>query len=100
MEDEHQSELNDLNAELKKLKSELRKAKESATEPSTSNALSPSRIPKPSPGANALERRLEVAKNRILVLEKENMMLMANGGSVSNEDSDSVEKVVAACGDG
>ena len=93
MEDEHQSELDDLNAELKKLKAELRKAKKSATEPSTSNALSPSRIPKPSPGANALERRLEVAKNRILVLESENKMLMANGGSVSNEDSDSVEKL-------
>ena len=88
MEDEHQSD-NDLNAELKKLKAELRKAKESATEPSTSNALSPSRIPKPSPGANALERRLK----KIESWSWKNMMLMANGGSVSNEDSDSVEKL-------
>ena len=63
MEDEHQSELDDLNAELKKFKAECRKAKKLATEPSTSNALSPSRIPKLSTGTNALERRLEVAKN-------------------------------------
>ena len=100
LEDEHQDEIDDLNADIKKLKNDLRNARKKAADSSSNNALSPSRIPKSSPstGNKELERRLDVAKGRIAVLEQENKRLSKNksalGESVNTGNGNNVEQLM------
>ena len=100
LEDEHQNEIDDLNADIKKLKNDLRNARKKAADSSSNNALSPSRIPKSSPstGNKELERRLDVAKGRIAVLEQENKRLSKNksplGESGNTGNGNNVEQLM------